>query len=204
MFYNHDAKVCFIRVPKTGSTAMRRMLRNRYGKFYCEASSPRGSHALWFERTEEQKDYEGYLVIGAVRNPLEWLRSFYVIIINNRHLQRIFLNEMLERSETFSEYMRKIKYTPCDWWDGISPTENLIVYRQEDSRQLCDWLGLDVHHENLTDKGKKPDPELTPNDCKWLLEKFYREYRYYPEEREKLHLAATGGPPDGVCALPDF
>ena len=205
MNHCHESKVCFLRVPKTGSTAMRRMLGHRYGKLRCEVSSPRGSHVLWHECSEEEKALsKGYLHIGAVRNPIEWLRSFYVIIINNRHLQRIFLNDMLERSETFSQYMRKMTYTPCDWWDGLPEEEQLLVYRQEESEQFCKWLGIEHHVENVSDVQKKPEANLSAEDYAWLLERFEREYRYYPEERAKVHLAATGGAADRVCALSDI
>jgi hypothetical protein len=162
MIISHEHRYLFVELPRTGSTAIRRELRDLYGGVPILHK-----HATYEEFLRKATPAErGYFVFSGIRNPLDDAVSQYFKLKtdHNRRMtdpsrtprakpllnrivdRRIF--RYLERTDaTFADYFMRYQWLPYDRWSSLSHDRFDFVIRfehlAEDFDEVLRRIGID-------------------------------------------------------------
>ncbi len=160
MIISHKHKYLFVELPHTGSTAIRRELRQQY-----DGIPILFKHATYydFQRIASQKEKE-YFVFSGIRNPLDEAVSLYFKyktdhearfsesrkIEKNRLVRSLALkkfNFIKDHNADFPTYFMKHYWRPYNSWSSLSHKDFDFVIRFEnlsqDFAQALQLIGLE-------------------------------------------------------------
>jgi hypothetical protein len=197
MIISHKHKYLFIELPRTGSTAISRELRQNYA-----GESILVKHATYddFMRiaTPEEK---AYFVFSGIRNPLDDAVSLYFkYLTDHKHkftdpdrlrrtrglvtflsLQRFHFVRMAQPD--FTTYFRRYYRTPYNNWSSLSHKQFDFIIRfehlQEDFERALRLIGIEP---------KRPLPKVNPTEKKG------RDYLSYYTPEAIAHAKRVFGP----------
>lgn len=176
MYINRQAKMVFLAQPRTASRSVGAALKTR------------GFEAIGHHRFDESMDLEGFTVATAVRNPFDYLVSWY------HHMQSIekclnmrfeinFINELWHDQGKWFEPNRMFRFT--EFSDTVFRYEYLET-------ALNTWLQLNglhpVYLEVLGMSVRGPTRLYYDDETRALVEREYAQelsfYRYsYPSHK---------------------
>ena len=166
----------WFRVPKAGSTSFMEALGAK------AQWKPTGvDHSMLRDYDMSQDDKEGFKTVITIRNPYDWLESFYSTCASAKpHWDEWVVSKGERNLEAFFE---NLKITQLDW--GSDKDGNLIVdevLRIEDLEELCASLDLPKPQtRNETDLKKRKTIDWTEERRVWVKDRFARELKFYPE-----------------------
>jgi hypothetical protein len=204
MIISHEHRYLFVELPRTGSTAIRRELRELY------AGTPiLHKHATYSDFLRVATPAErSYFVFSAIRHPMDSAVSRYFKLLTdhkgkmssegrkverdsggresgrlNRTIDRRMF-EYLRRSEAeFSDYFMRYYWLPYDTWSSLSHEDFDVVMRFED-------LGSEFERA-LTSIGigvQRPLPQVNTTSRR------ARDFASYYEPRTRARARRVFGP----------
>lgn len=184
MFVNHDKKVVYIRVPKTGSSAIVTAMRNRHGWDLEPYDMGFHTHTRMCDIPSQfKKRYQDYDWVIGIRHPLTWIPSFYAWIAkNSATMKQLAFGEPANVPDNWLKFVDELCITPMMWGDdpdGI--ITQLIIHKQEDTTGLSKMLDVGLsERRNVTQRPRDfvPDEQVT----ELMNRKFHRELEFYKDE----------------------
>lgn len=153
MIISHKHKYLFIELPRTGSTAVSKYLRENY-----DGERILRKHSLFYEfqRLPYYRKDE-YFVFSCIRNPLDDVVSIYFKFKTN-HLNSIndakedrrsslLRLEFIKNNNDFPAFLKKFYKIPYDNWSSVDHKKFNYVIKYEnlqtDFKKVIDFLGLE-------------------------------------------------------------
>lgn len=183
MFVNHDKKVVYIRVPKTGSSAIVTSVRNQIGWDLEPYDFGFHTHTMMCQMPPQFKHrYADYTWVSGVRHPYTWIPSFYSWLKNNSQQMRELAFDEGKVEDNWLKFIGKIKVSPLAWrFDNDRIIKNVTIYKQEDTSGLANLLGVDLSQPRNVTK-KRRDLELDDQIEDLIKRRFYAELAFYKDE----------------------
>lgn len=171
MYVVPDLWLIYIRVPKTGSTSFTKSLKpfSHTGRIYKD------KHATARVAKENctADEWENFEKIGFIRNPYDWLESFYLSRTFPGFEKHMKIDEV-----DFGEYIEQLTKTPMHWLSDKNGNLMVdVVYRMEDMSNICEYYGLKENHDNP--RKRSGTFHYTPYLRSVIEEKFKSELEYY-------------------------
>jgi hypothetical protein len=161
MMISHEHRYVYIEVPRTGSSAVRRELREMYG-----AEPILRKHATYRDFLRQATDDEKtYFAFSGIRNPLDVAVTRYVHIKDNvkdhftdpwsvqvrnslaSRIERRIYTWTKQRNATFEQFLMHWYLLPYDTWTSLDHEGIDMVLRfenlQEDFAQAVRRIGLE-------------------------------------------------------------
>ena len=186
MFVSHDKRVVYVRVPKTGSTAVVRQVHATHrGTSNGWDLEPYDvgfhTHVMVSQMPLEFKvRYKDYTWVGAIRNPYTWIPSFHAWIQKNTEYVRTTFLSHPEVEGNWVKFLDQLTVTPASWLYDPDGVVQVKSYKQEDPRPIEKLLGIKLADQMNVSKKKRdfvPDMQLKAI----VHRKFFRELPYYTE-----------------------
>ena len=168
-------RVVFIRVPKTGSTSVTKIVNDaRNGPGWKKLGVPTHIRATSIaeEYVEKYRDYNWF---GGVRHPYTWIPSFHRWLSLKNTDERLKWVDNYEIDRGWEPFIESIRWTPFEWIDHR--TIDVTPIPQEQSHLWEGIFGVKLPVFNVSDH-KKPF-ELTPGIKALIDKKFSRELKFY-------------------------
>ena len=185
MFIYHSLKLIYILVPKTGTNTFWRSLAKVHKEervkvkkgdpVYSMEPITLSAHftARQAKTLIDTDIWAKYKKIGFVRNPYDWILSYYY--------QGGGLAVLGEPNDLeFGEFLQKFKMTPFYWFLDENG-ENLMdkIYRTEDLDRILSDYGARMRVVNKTPDSKNKGIVLTDEHKAIIDKRFEREWVYY-------------------------
>jgi hypothetical protein len=209
MILSHEHRYVYVEVPRTGSTAVKRELRDQY-----DGHGILAKHATYRDflrhATEDEK---GYFVFSGIRNPLDIAVSRYVNLRENARghftdpaeiAKRQSLAGRLERGihrwvrrtdADFETFFLRWYMLPYDTWTSLDHKQMDMVLRFE---SLADDFDAVLHKIGISPVRRLPQANVTPGRerdfvsyytpkaikrAAWVFGPYLREWGYeFPPE----------------------
>lgn len=184
MLISTSLRFVFVANSKTASTSIEYLL-SQYSDIKYQVS-PRRKHISLADALKERPDFSNYFKFGIMRDPLEWICSWYRYRTGNR------VGSALPRDMTFPEFwarkdwnivhpktgrkrLQKDKFCNSNGVlisDIILNMENL----SSDFERICVKLGVDgkLPHKNASKKTSRVE-DLVPADLQAEIRAFYED-----------------------------
>ncbi len=185
MFIYHSLKLIFILVPKTGTNTFWRSLSkvHKEERIKVKKGDPVydmepirfAAHftARQVKTLVDENIWDKYKKIGFVRNPYDWIRSYYY---QGTGLKVLGEPTGLE----FYEFLQKFRMTPFYWFEDENG-DNMMdqIYRTEDLTEILNSYGTEMVIHNKTPDSKNKHIILTDEHKKFIDKRFEKEMMYY-------------------------
>ena len=167
--------VVFIRVPKTGSTAVYRTVLNpKTGPGWYSYGQP--THILARDVDDELVEkYRQYTWIGGIRHPYKWIPSLYNWASLKTAPNRDRWLKGGACPHDWYSFVQSIIHTPFDWLEH--PEIDVQFYKQEDPTPIEDLLGCKLVEANVTPNPREFKPDAKTREL--IERKFHRELACY-------------------------
>ena len=196
MIISHRYRYLFVELPRTGSTAIRRELRELY-----DGQPILHKHATYEEFLKVATDEEKrYFVFSGIRNPLDDAVSRY-FKLRTDHKQRFserpgkhkrWLNRIIDRrmvgflrrtDADFAHYFMRHHILPYDRWSSLSHARFDFIIRFE---SLADDFAEALRRIGI--EPQRPLPQVNPTAAR------SRDYRDYYPPRTRARARRVFGP----------
>jgi len=155
MIISHKHKYIFVELPRTGSTAISKELRENYDG---ERIRTLRKHAYFHEfQTIASHEEKKYFVFSCLRNPLDDVVSMYFKFKTNhlnefteaKDISRMSLKKFkfIRNNNDFSAFLKKFYKIPYDNWSSFAHKKFNYVIRYEniqtDFKKVLEQIGLE-------------------------------------------------------------
>lgn len=182
MYVSHDKKLVFIRVPKTGSSAVIHLGRKQKPEFNWDLTPydfGYTTHVMVQDLPIPFKvRYKDYTWMAGIRNPATWIPSFMSWCQKTHEHNREMYLGTKEFPDNPLKFLEALRVTPASWSfdpDGIVTVHS---YKQENPKPMERILGFPLA-ERVNRTASPRSFELKPELLDLYNRKFFRELPHY-------------------------